>query len=254
MLSKMANCVDLFKREKNHKLIYSQHEYHSLTELWGLDNEYFTSPIDSLTDVLSNCDSYEEKNTSHHHILDISKLTIEPVSDSSILKAIPIKHAVKIVLFDPAKKYYPIISIITSSYNGLSPPKLANVDVIHDKESLEKWVRENRQQRTMNKNNKHGENGKGGHPHNKGDPVSVLKCNIEKAQGLLNTAKCLGATYNRHLVNYDPEFGELIIFYDEGDNPQNQYHGYHIAEKDIKKKYPNAADELKELKSDKVKS
>jgi hypothetical protein len=89
------------------------------------------------------------------------------------------------------------------------------------------FLQEKRLVRTMNKNNKHGENGKGAHKTNKGDTVSFLYSSVEEAQNLLNTAQ-KSQVHASRLYNFDTKNQKFIVFYYEGDTPQNQYHAFHL--------------------------
>lgn len=75
---------------------------------------------------------------------------------------------------------------------------------------------------------KHGENARGSWKSNKGKDVSKLLCSEEDAQNLLNKAIPCFMEKDRHLYNFDFKHKTFIEFYFEGDNPQNQWHGFHI--------------------------
>lgn len=82
-------------------------------------------------------------------------------------------------------------------------------------------------------NEKHGENGKGAHPNNKGDKVSVLLCSREHAEELL--AKAIGEPMYDFLYCYDATYGKYME-YPAGckyknlaaDAKERKYHSYHI--------------------------
>ena len=57
----------------------------------------------------------------------------------------------------------------------------------------------------------------------------------------------------RHIYfvsNYAPIRDNYILFYYEGENPQNQYHGFHISKKNAIKKIPNSI--LKRLRKEQI--
>lgn len=83
--------------------------------------------------------------------------------------------------------------------------------------------------RNFNLSDKHGENGKGNWPHE-----SVLLCSASDAQSLLNTA-VPSTRFKERLYNFDTIRQKFIELYYEGDNPQQQWHGFHVAEKDLKR-------------------
>ena len=89
--------------------------------------------------------------------------------------------------------------------------------------SILEWYKINRKpQRMFNLNPKHGENGKGAHPSNKGEKVSVLMCSRGEARDML--LKALGVDL-RVLYFYDKTHNQYIEFRRESDNT---YHGFHL--------------------------
>jgi len=91
---------------------------------------------------------------------------------------------------------------------------------------IRNWFAVNRQPvRNFHVIEKHGENRHEERLVN-GKLVSPLRCSEQKARDLLQTA--IGDTI-AELFNDDKEIGYYIIFKREGNNPQNMYHGYHVA-------------------------
>lgn len=89
--------------------------------------------------------------------------------------------------------------------------------------------------RIFHLNPKHGENGKGAHPENKGDEVSVLLCSEKSASELL--ARAIGKDVEcRTLYCYDAENESFIEFKCEGGNV---YHGFHIRKDQVNGRVPN---------------
>ncbi|NJO02815.1 MAG: hypothetical protein HC880_15045 [Bacteroidia bacterium] len=105
-------------------------------------------------------------------------------------------------------------------------------------EDLEKWLKENRGPRIFNVHPKHGENGQGNWGKSRGNKVEVLECSQEEAQILLDTAVGNHQIDPRRLYNYDVKHEKYILFYYEGDTPQNQYHGFHLSEDNPEQKIP----------------
>lgn len=96
---------------------------------------------------------------------------------------------------------------------------------------LAAWFEGNRRPvRKFHLNPKHGENGKGAHPANKGDKVSVLLCSKEEAALLLNKAVGEGAE-GKTLFFLDADKEKFIEFKCEGDQV---FHGFHLDEEDAK--------------------
>jgi len=93
-----------------------------------------------------------------------------------------------------------------------------------DFKSVSEWYETNRKpQRIFSLNPKHGENGKGAHPANKGDKVSVLMCSKEDAKNML--LKAIGAEDLRVLYFFDQIHNRYIEFKRES---ENTYHGFHL--------------------------
>lgn len=92
-----------------------------------------------------------------------------------------------------------------------------------DIKSISKWYETNRKpQRIFNLNPKHGENGRGAHPGNKGEKVSVLMCSRGEAKEML--LKAIGSDL-RILYFFDQIHNQYIEFKRES---ENTYHGFHI--------------------------
>lgn len=92
-----------------------------------------------------------------------------------------------------------------------------------DIKSISKWYETNRKpQRIFNLNPKHGENGRGAHPGNKGEKVSVLMCSRGEAKEML--LKAIGSDL-RILYFFDQIHNQYIEFKRER---ENTYHGFHI--------------------------
>ncbi|MBP1631558.1 MAG: hypothetical protein H6Q15_2451 [Bacteroidetes bacterium] len=81
--------------------------------------------------------------------------------------------------------------------------------------------------RNFNKSAKHGENGKGNWP-----GESCLLCSCQDAQELLNTSIPDFGEKEGRLFNYDQENNTYIEFFYEGNNPQKQWHGFHLKQED----------------------
>lgn len=95
------------------------------------------------------------------------------------------------------------------------------------------WFENNRRPvREFHLNPKHGENGKGAHPANKGDKVSVLLCSEEEAAILLN--KAVGeSTDGKTLFFWDADNEKYIEFKCEGNQV---FHGFHLDEEEARQR------------------
>ncbi len=91
------------------------------------------------------------------------------------------------------------------------------------------WFESNRRpKRNFNWNPKHGENGKGATPTNKGEKVSVLMCSRQQAAKMLS--KAVGED-PRALYFYDDKFGQYIEFRLEN-IVSCTYHAFHLDKED----------------------
>jgi len=97
--------------------------------------------------------------------------------------------------------------------------------VLNNKKDIANWIVSNSNERFFHKSDKHGENGKGNWPNE-----SVLLCNKEQAQELLFIAIPNFIEKGKRLFAFDESHQTFIEFYYEGDNPQNQWHGFHVKE------------------------
>lgn len=99
--------------------------------------------------------------------------------------------------------------------------------------SIAQWFESNRiPQRCFRLNPKHGELGKGAHPSNKGEKVSVLMCSRGEAGNLLK--KAIGEDL-KTLYFYDTNYNHYIEFKRES---ENVYHAFHL-EKTDEQRIPN---------------
>ena len=80
---------------------------------------------------------------------------------------------------------------------------------------------------------KHGENGKGNQPN-----ASPLLCSKDEAQRMLNDAIPCFSEKEKNLYYFDIDHNTFIVFFYEGENMQNQWHGFHIV-KDRWNEIPN---------------
>lgn len=123
------------------------------------------------------------------------------------------------------------IFINRSKNYGELEMNIISVDNLFTPKAIVNYVVMNREKRNFNLSKKHGEKGIGFLPNGKG-PVSPLECSEAEAQDLLT--KAIGTRDCEELYAYDEIREKFIVFKYEGENPQNQYHGYHpIAQNDV---------------------
>ena len=99
--------------------------------------------------------------------------------------------------------------------------KVINIDCLPVRD-LPIWFSVNRiPKRTYHPNPKHGEKGIGEWPQ-----AAKLLCSHQDAETMLQ--KAIGCAEIDELYYYDSDHQKFIIFRFEGNNPQHQYHAYHI--------------------------
>ena len=117
-------------------------------------------------------------------------------------------------------------TIITKRNQDEVELNVRNADI----KTISKWYETNRKpQRIFNLNPKHGENGKGAHPGNKGEKVSVLMCSRGEAKNML--LKAIGSD-PKVLYFFDKTHNQYIEFKCES---KNTYHGFHLDKIDEKR-------------------
>jgi hypothetical protein len=102
-----------------------------------------------------------------------------------------------------------------------------SISYFADLKNVAKWIVDNSPNRNFHISPKHGENGKGNW---KGE--SVLFCSQSEAEMLLNSAIPDFNERRNRLFNWDFTHSTFIEFFFEGDNPQKQWHGFHLEVKD----------------------
>lgn len=108
-------------------------------------------------------------------------------------------------------------------------------EIINNSSSIINWIVRNSRERVFNTSDKHGENGIGNWINE-----SVLLCDKQKAQGFLNLAIPELRKKENHLYFFDEDEDTYLEFYYEGDNPQNQWHGFHITHEEWEQRIPSS--------------
>lgn len=117
------------------------------------------------------------------------------------------------------------------NYKEEKLPQIARLFFLNNFEELEKWFEENRKPRKYNHNdNRHVV----GHPDYRQGKSPIIGGQNGKAilASLLETALgCSNTDEFKDLINWDSENECYVWFEYEGENLQNQYHGYHFVTK-----------------------
>lgn len=188
-------------------------------------DDFIQSHANKLAVLLKNA----FKKTNHNHVFEIC------FSDENTSLNYINNTAVSVI-----KSYSQNALISTENYNYKTLLSIASamdfekVDfkVINNANSLLHWI-QNNSSRYFNLSTKHGENGRGNQP-----GQSVLRCSKNEAQQLLNTAIPDFTEKEKQLFNFDENHQTFIEFFYEGDNPQKQWHGFHITNNEWEKRIP----------------
>nr|WP_295930646.1 hypothetical protein [uncultured Dyadobacter sp.] len=128
-----------------------------------------------------------------------------------------------LVDFTRSETYSPFVSLVVGRHE--EQPVLINVASTNNFLSLDKWISENMPQRKYNNNdNRHCEN----HHDYRSDKSPLIGGVGGKAHAASLLKKAIGDWRQRdYLINWDSIHNRYIRFEFEND-PQNQYHGYHL--------------------------
>jgi len=227
--------IEIVEREKGAKIIYDAENIKQFQQqLNGLDKEFISLQY-AFYILLSNAENFRDYSKTAtnclYFIWDFNQFTgIQISGEISTLAEIAEEKQQDenkkwvLIHHDGIHLNRSIIPIIKNGF-GEKCPIFICIQHVKNSTELENWMIQNRQPRLFNLNPKHGENSKGAKA-NKGEKVSVLLCNKQYAQELLNSA--IGdKRISKKLFNFDNEFQKYIVFEDEN-TPNNTYHAYHI--------------------------
>jgi hypothetical protein len=206
---------------------YSEHQLDDFTQHCNdLDENYLESIGEKLDIILKNAKKIKEQNyifevcfsneqTDLIHVPNMVISSLQSFSNQALLSS---QFSSKTFLVIKSNTEFEKITI---SYFS----DLANIT---------KWIVANSAKRNFHISPKHGENGKGNW---KGE--SVLLCSKTEAETLLNSAIPDFNEKENRLFNWDSTNKGFIEFFFEGENPQKQWHGFHVAETDLSR-VPNS--------------
>ncbi|HEX8561433.1 MAG TPA: hypothetical protein VF676_00510 [Flavobacterium sp.] len=191
-------------------------------------NEFNRSQGDKLQILLQNCliNKSGIHNFSVNFLGDQSSIILSPI------QSIHDFHQQKDIIFlsmgKSNKQHYLAVDTDKKEFNKIE------IWFISNKE--EAWKIINSKQKRVLSDLKHGDENKPAFKSNKGRPVSQLKCSLEEAQKLLESAIC-DLNHNNNLFVYDPVEDSYMEFFDE--NALNQFHGFHLSKEEWKR-VPNS--------------
>lgn len=189
-----------------------------ISTISDLDKKFVHSTGNILSLILRNSIEISEK--------DIYIFNILFNSQGSCLQHIPmvqIKPNEKIAIISSKPNCYTKYLLYAKNQNEI---ELIKINILNTPNAIFTWI-QNSIPRVFNKSLKHGENGKGNWP-----GESCLLCSSQQAQKLLDTSIPDFEEIDKRLFNYDSDHKTYIEFFYEGDNPQSQWHGFHLRSKD----------------------
>jgi len=210
-------------------VFYSKRQLDDFVNSCGdLDQSFITSYGNLLQLILSdavqkNINSYafevcfSKENTSLNYIENKLISAIEPHN--------------KIVVFSLSRL---LPKTLLSVESGISFRKI-EYEFCSEIDSVYNWIIDKVQQRNFNLSGKHGQNGEGNW-----DKASPLLCSKDEAQELLSKAIPDFKERPKELFYFDTKHNTFIEFYYEGENPQKQWHGFHIGIKDWDSRVPKS--------------
>ena len=132
-------------------------------------------------------------------------------------------------LFDKLPYSRPFLSAYKDYPQKINKPTFVHIPYVHDFYSLENWLYQNTQKRNLNTTDFRHQEKSPDYIKGKSPLLYDLKNkeNHNLLQSLLDDA--VGDAQEKNiLINFDNEKKCYIRFEYEGDNPQNQYHAYHL--------------------------
>ncbi|MDR0832915.1 MAG: hypothetical protein LBN93_01805 [Candidatus Symbiothrix sp.] len=226
-LKELYQLVELAYQHKA-SVFYSKERFDEFKEIIEGDiNDNFSESIGNQLDVILQ--NAKEKNNKAYVFglsFDADKTTIYPISPVNNVLSVVDKHD-KIAILSFSSHINPFLLV----ESNMIYDRLACIS-IPTRKDIVNWVSDIKP-RTFNLNPKHGENGKGNQPN-----ASPLLCSKHNAQTLLNTAIPCFLERGKNMYNFDDDKKTFIVFFYEGDNPLNQWHGFHLKPDEWTKEIP----------------
>jgi len=212
---KIQQLVELVYQHKANVYFSEKHLEKFIRELEDLDMNFSSSDGNKLSVILENAKAlkseffafvinFAERNTTISHMDNILSFIEEPDKVAILSLSITTES---FLLVKSNSDYYKI-----------------ECKVIKSPLEIVRWIA-SIVPRVFNLSPKHGENGRGNQPH-----ASPLLCSKEDAQKMLNEAVPCFLEKEKRLYYFDSKHNKYIIFYFEGDNPQKQWHAFHLNE------------------------
>jgi hypothetical protein len=247
-LNELKDFLNRADCEKGVTLFYDNLErsafIHALDMVKDLGDYYLLDPFIIVEDLLRNAVGFTKKERKQREnyfyaLWDFESRSLVPNIPSSAKEAFEYEISSansKQLLLNLGAEFYPpkkdvFIFRDVSSYDNQEMPKFVKLEQVCSFKDLEEWLLLNRTPRQLNATEpRHNEHS----PHYIKGKSPILydlsrddraKANVEE---LLNKA-VTDQHESKDLINYDVIKERYIWFEYENDNPQNQYHAYHLA-------------------------
>ncbi|AYN03748.1 hypothetical protein [Flavobacterium sp. 140616W15] len=195
-----------------------------------LDDNFITSDANKLDLILEGAEPVHKTSDAYAFSINFNNQHsfLEPVHDIYFRDIVNKEKTALISLNDIEKRGHYIRIRSNSDFEKLC------FHFIPDTNSIIKWFKDDGEVRNFNLSPKHGENGKG-----QWQGESPLLCNKEMAQDYLNNSIADFKEKNR-LFYFDDVHNKYLEFFYEGHNPQKQWHGFHVEQKNWKERVPSS--------------
>ncbi len=207
-----------------------------LAQLSGSNSYDSRSPPDNLAYILTQQDSHDSQKSYDHVFLicyyreqsyiEVSPYKISPYLQKNTTTALLTLHENSNLTLKPETLLV---------FDNHPQAHLLKITALTTPTSLAEWIAKNGPPRNFNLSPKHGENGKGNW-----QGQSVLHCDKNAAQVLLNSAIADFTKLQNRLFNFDDEHNTFIEFFYEGKISLEQWHGFHVDESEWDKRIPDS--------------
>ena len=231
--AKSINNVFEIARQLNAKVFYKFGEVQTLESFFKDDYGFTQNQGNRLDVLLRGFQSFKE----NYHFFKVhfaEKGTSLESVDYGFLNAMDNKEAIKIVFTQNVNGEEQLLLVHASHHFYFC--EINNFNVAKD---IWAFINAHLPKRTYNFSSKHGNATTPKNPPKKGEKVAQLLCSDSEAQTLLDTA-IFDLRERTFHYNFDESQGTFILFPYEGDNPQNQFHAFHITEAEWTKEIPSS--------------
>ena len=218
----LKNIFSLINIAYLHKanVYYSKHQFVDFTKNCNdLDENYVVSIGEKLDVIIANANKIEEQKYVFEVCFSEGQTSLSHVPNMMVSS---IQNYPKQVLLSSDFKNTSLLEVKSNTEF-----EKIKISYLTDLEDIRRWIVDNSDKRIFHISGKHGENGKGNWT-----GESILLCSKLEATSLLESAITDFIEKENRLFNWDSTHNTFIEFFFEGNNPQRQWHGFHLEAKD----------------------